>query len=204
MLCFMGVRRYSGASYVKNWISQGWLVIAVVFLCCSPLFSSVLFPPICSTCKLIKLMLGMLYVLYMSASGHIWLNPRFAMIVGWNDLFMRVNVLDGMESETNVYIIFGLKTRFRDMWIWYLDMDGCCILFLKSVHKLIVCPVTRSMHPDNVEMIFKLFVCVYALFIRICFILYLDLLFYNVITGCVFIVDEGVMYPDLFSFHFML
>ena len=39
----------------------------------------------------------------------------------------------------------------------------------------------------------------YDLFIRIWFILYLDLLFYDVITGCVFVVDEGVIFPDFLA-----
>ena len=52
-------------------------------------------------------MLDMFYVPYLSAYAHVWLNPRFAVIVVSNDLLICVKVLNGMEFEAKGYKLFG-------------------------------------------------------------------------------------------------
>ena len=70
--------------------------------------------------------------------------------------------------------------------------------FLKSLHKLIVCFVTGSMHANNVE---RMHMYLYDSFIGVCFILYMKLLFDDVVTGYLFVTDESSMCTDLLRFY---
>ena len=81
----------------------------------------------------------------------------------------------------------------------YLDRDERCILILKFLHKLIVYFVIRLIHPNNIERMLRY---LQDSFIEIIFMLYLDLLFDNVIARYVFVADEGDIHPDFFKFLF--